>query len=72
MYSLYPHGSGWREALTVRRGYELNFPLLPRQVENHQGDLKAKFSFLDISPDNVVLTAVKKTEDDDAADPAIL
>lgn len=65
-YSLYPHEGEWRGALTVRRGYELNFPLLPRQVETHQGDLKPQFSFLGIPSENVVLTAVKKAEDGDA------
>ncbi|MGB7844467.1 MAG: alpha-mannosidase [Candidatus Acidiferrum sp.] len=64
-YSLYPHGGGWREALTVRRGYELNYPLLIRQIENHQGGLKEEFSFLDVQADNVVLTAMKKAEDED-------
>jgi alpha-mannosidase len=65
-YSLYPHGGGWREAMTVRRGYELNYPLLVRQIENHQGDLKEEFSFLDVEGDNVVVTAIKKAEDDNA------
>ena len=65
-YSLYPHSGGWREALTVRRGYELNYPLLTRQVENHQGNLKEEFSFLGVQSNNVVLTAVKKAEDEDA------
>ena len=65
-YSLYPHGGGWREALSVRRGYELNYPLLTRQIEKHQGGLKEEFSFLEVQADNVVLTAVKKAEDEDA------
>ncbi len=26
-YSLYPHGGGWKDALTIRRGYELNYKL---------------------------------------------
>ncbi|HEY1467585.1 MAG TPA: glycoside hydrolase family 38 C-terminal domain-containing protein [Candidatus Acidoferrum sp.] len=65
-YSLYPHGGGWREAMTVRRGYELNYPLLTRQIEKHQGDLKEEFCFLDVQGDNVVVTAVKKAEDDNA------
>ena len=63
-YSLYPHGGSWRDALTVRRGYELNYPLLVRQIEQHEGDLKDEFSFLTVQADNVVLTATKKAEDD--------
>ena len=65
-YSLYPHGGGWREALTVRQGYELNYPLLPIVVANHTGHLPDAHSFLEVREDNVVVTAVKKSEDDDA------
>jgi alpha-mannosidase len=65
-YSLYPHGETWREALTVRRGYELNYPLLARQLEKHEGELKDEFSFIRIQPDNVVLTAAKKAEEENA------
>jgi len=65
-YSLYPHGGNWRDALTVRRGYELNYPLLTQQIEKHEGSLKDEFSFLSTDAENVVLTAVKKAEDEDA------
>jgi alpha-mannosidase len=64
-YSLYPHASNWKEALTVRRGYELNYPLLVHQDEKHGGNLPEQHSFLQIQADNVVLTAAKKAEDDD-------
>jgi alpha-mannosidase len=65
-YSLYPHAGGWREAGTVRRGYELNYPLLPLAAAKHQGALPAEHSFLEIAEDNAVVTAVKKAEDDNA------
>lgn len=65
-YSLYPHGGNWREALTVRQGYELNYPLLTRQTEKHDGDLKDEFSFLGVEQDNVVVTAMKRAENEDA------
>jgi alpha-mannosidase len=65
-YSLYPHGGNWRDALTVRRGYELNYPLLTSQIERHEGSLKDEFSFLSTDAENVVLTAAKKAEDEDA------
>jgi alpha-mannosidase len=65
-YAVYPHAGTWREAKTVRRGYELNYPLLSRQVEKHQGELKDEFSFVAAGADNVVVTAVKKAEDDAA------
>lgn len=65
-YSLYAHGGNWKDALTVRRGYELNYPLLVRQTERHSGNLPEQHSFAELKAENVVLTAVKKAEDDDA------
>jgi alpha-mannosidase len=63
-YSLYAHGGNWKDALTVRRGYELNYPLSPRQIEGHAGNLPERHSFLELKAENVVLTAAKKAEDD--------
>jgi alpha-mannosidase len=65
-YSLYPHGGGWREAQTVRRGFELNYHLFTLPVEKHQGAFPPVNSFVQIQPDNVVVTALKKAEDDDS------
>jgi alpha-mannosidase len=65
-YSLYPHAGTWREALTIRRGYELNYAPFILQTDKHQGTLPAEHSFVQVEGDNVVLTAIKKAEDDDA------
>jgi alpha-mannosidase len=65
-YSLYPHAGTWREAQTIRRGYELNDRLFAVPVEKHQGTLPPEYSFVQLQPENVVLTAVKKAEDDNA------
>jgi alpha-mannosidase len=65
-YSLYPHPGTWREASTVRQGYELNYKLLTVQTQTHQGSLPGEHSFVQVQPDNVVLTAVKKSEDDNS------
>jgi alpha-mannosidase len=65
-YSLYTHGGNWKDALTVRRGYELNYPLLSLQTERHSGTLPELHAFLEMKAENVVLTAAKKAEDDDA------
>lgn len=62
-YAVYPHPGGWREALTVRRGYDLNYPMLVMQTEKHDGMLADTHSFLQIASDNVVVTAFKKAED---------
>jgi alpha-mannosidase len=65
-YSLYPHTGNWKDALTIRRGYELNYPLLARQEEAHSGHLPETHSFLQLPAENVVFTAAKKAEDGDA------
>jgi alpha-mannosidase len=64
-YSLYPHGGGWKDALTIRRGYELNYKLISLPVEKHEGELAAEHSFLQVPSENVIVTALKKAEDDD-------
>jgi len=64
-YSLYPHAGTWRDGMTVRRGYELNFSLTAIQVSSHEGSLPPQHAFLQIPAENVVLTAVKNAEDND-------
>jgi alpha-mannosidase len=65
-YSLYPHGGTWREAMTVRQGYELNYPLLAVTTTQHPGPLPQEKSFFGAAENNVVITAVKKAADDNA------
>jgi alpha-mannosidase len=65
-YELYPHTGSWKDALTVRRGYELNTPLLAQQVFAHTGELPATHSFVSLDAPNVTLSAVKKAEDANA------
>jgi len=66
-YSLYPHEGGWRRALTVRQGYDLNNPLIALAQPGHAGELPASYSFLRIEPDQMVVTALKRAEDGDDA-----
>jgi len=62
-YALYPHAGTWQQALTVRHGWEYNYPLQAVVATAHAGSLPAQHSFASVEPDNVVLTAVKKAED---------
>jgi len=62
-YALYPHAGDWKEALTVRHGYEYNYPLAAVVTTAHAGSLPPSHSFASVTPENVVLTAVKKAED---------
>jgi len=60
LYSLYPHAGSWREAGTVRRGYELNTPLEARPAMIHSGYWPAAASFMKVEPENAVVSAFKK------------
>ncbi len=66
--AVYPHAGNWQEADTVRRGYELNLPLLvkvlPQLEESRNKSLPAVGKLLDLSAENLVLMAFKQSEDD--------
>ena len=64
-YALYPHAGSWKEADTMRHGWEYNYPLEGVVTTVHAGSLPAQHSFASVAPENVVLTAVKKAEDAD-------
>jgi alpha-mannosidase len=63
-YSLYAHAGDWKAGHTMRQGYELNYPLIPVVSQAHAGPWQAKQAFSRIDADNVVLTVLKKAEDD--------
>jgi alpha-mannosidase len=62
-FALYPHAGTWKDAMTVRHGWEYNYPLAAAVTTAHAGSLPAEHSFASVTPENVVLTAVKKAED---------
>ena len=47
-YALYPHAGDWKQALTVRHGYDFNYQLKAMQVEAHSGTLPAEHSFVTV------------------------
>jgi alpha-mannosidase len=65
-YALYPHAGSWQQAKTHQKGYELNRPLIAQTLAhpNYEAgkQLQAK-SFLSGFPDNLVLMALKQSED---------
>ena len=66
-YSLYPHLDSWEEAETVKRGYELNVPLqvLVNPIKYQPGLNPCQSqSFLTLSADNLILMALKPSEND--------
>ena len=66
-YALYPHRSGWESAGTVKRGYELNQPLqatlLSARDFSSSGTLSPVGQFLDLQAENLILMALKQSED---------
>ncbi|MGB9028908.1 MAG: glycoside hydrolase family 38 C-terminal domain-containing protein [Acidobacteriaceae bacterium] len=65
-FALYPHAGDWKQAMTVRHGFNFNYHLHAMQVEAHTGSLPTEHSFVGITPEDVVLTAMKKAEDSNA------
>lgn len=74
-YAIYPHFGSWQNGDTVRRGCELNLPLLPRvmsSIFNGKNEVKERFlsqllpsksCFLSFSEDNLILMAFKQSEE---------
>jgi alpha-mannosidase len=65
-YSLYPHAGSWSESQVVRRGQELNQPLLARALERPfpgNRPLPGTYSFFSVEGPGVILDAVKLAED---------
>lgn len=67
-YSLYPHEKDWREADTVKVGYDVNNPLIAIQTDIHDGNLPSANSFLmtNSANENLILSALKVTDDPQA------
>ncbi len=66
-YALYPHQGDWRSARTVHQGYELNQSILywfcPPQPESGPGTLPPQARLVDLGAANLILMAVKQSED---------
>lgn len=65
VYSLYPHIGGWQEAQIVRRGYELNQPVVVQRAQIKKGVLPQRYSFLKPKSEHVIVDTVKPAEDKD-------
>ena len=59
-YSLILHAGGWMEAGVNQQAYAVNHPVCPRTSQRHGGILPRSFSFLQIAPDYMIVTAWKK------------
>ena len=62
-YALYPHAGTWKDAMAVQYGNNFNYDLIAKQVAAHAGTMPAEHSFVSTSANNIVITAMKKSED---------
>ena len=64
-YTLLPHEGSWDEAGTVRQAAELNQRPVVLVTTLHKGPLSHSESFLCVDQENLVVSVVKKAEDND-------
>ncbi|MEW6455519.1 MAG: glycoside hydrolase family 38 C-terminal domain-containing protein [Acidobacteriota bacterium] len=63
-YALFPHKGCWRMNNTPRLAYDYNNPLIAFLSEKHDGSLPISNSFLNLEPENIILSSLKLSEDD--------
>lgn len=61
-YILYPHLGSWRNGDTVKIAESLNNPPIIFLEYTHSGILPSKKSFLSVNRDNIIVTAIKESE----------
>ncbi len=61
-YAIYPHAGDWTHGV-YEEAEDLNLPLEPAQAGAHKGTLPKSMSFLEISGENLQMTALKRAED---------
>jgi alpha-mannosidase len=64
-YTMLPHDGGWDEAGTVRLAADLNQRPVALVTTIHPGPLAQRGAFLCAEQENLVVTAVKKAQDND-------
>ncbi|MGH8873460.1 MAG: glycoside hydrolase family 38 C-terminal domain-containing protein [Acidimicrobiia bacterium] len=58
-YALAGFKGDWRDAKIVNRAHDYNHSLLPLVIGPHSGNLPERLSFFEVTPDSVVMTALK-------------
>ncbi len=62
-YALVPHAGDWCAAGVYREGWEFNHPLVVCAAAAHPGALSKRWGFLEIVPQNIVLSSLKPGAD---------
>jgi alpha-mannosidase len=63
-YAVRPHSGDWKKAGIHQRGHEFNHRLFTVQTDSH--NLNHEFETFILKPDNLIISALKKAEKDDA------
>ncbi|HUT32738.1 MAG TPA: glycoside hydrolase family 38 C-terminal domain-containing protein [Planctomycetota bacterium] len=64
-YRLVPHGGSWHDAGVVREAQSLNVPVFYRFEDVQDGTISSYGSAVELKPDNLLLTVLKKAEEGD-------
>ena len=62
-YSLVPHAGNWQEAHTAQKALDFNLPFRAVTSIPRNGDWPCEKSFLTIAAENIIVSALKKAED---------
>ena len=62
-YDIYPHEGCWDEAAALQEVERLTVPLATAQAGPHKGDLPKRLSFFEVTPLDLVTSALKRSED---------
>jgi len=64
-YAILPHAGDWRQGSLYQEAEAFNLPLQTAQAGRGGGHLPKQFSFLEVAPREIVLSALKRCEDRD-------
>lgn len=64
-YSIYPHNESWKEARAWQVAHSFNAPLEVIETPIHPGELPPTSSMISLEPEELVISAIKKAENED-------
>ena len=62
-YSLIPHAGSWQKAKIWQEAHNFETPLRVIQTGMHRGKLPQELSFIQVKPENLVISGIKRAED---------
>ncbi|HGE71109.1 TPA: hypothetical protein ENX78_09765 [Candidatus Poribacteria bacterium] len=65
-YAIYPHSGTWESAKPWLYAHNFNAPLEVVETDRHTGSLPNSFSLFSVEPSEIIVSAVKKAENDSA------